>query len=244
MNRIITSEPIVRLRNVTKVFGPGEGRTVAVQGVSLEAHRGEFIMLLGPSGSGKTTLLTLIAGLMCPTSGHASLFGRNIVHYSANELQELRARRIGFVFQTFHLIDALTVVENVALALRFAGATRSESRRRAVDLLSRLGVRHLSRKYPGMLSHGEKQRVAVARAIANDAALILADEPTASLDIDQGLNIIRLLHRYAVEDDKCVIVASHDTRIVDCADRIVKLENGVCVPQNASGEMVGVDHEC
>ncbi len=243
MNRIVTSESIVRLQNVTKAFGPGEGRTVAVQDISLEARRGEFIMLLGPSGSGKTTLLTLIAGLMSPTNGTISLFGKNIVHYSARELQEIRAQRVGFVFQTFHLIDALTVLDNVALALRFAGASKSESRRRAADVLSRLGVRHLSRKYPGMLSHGEKQRVAVARAIANDASLILADEPTASLDIDQGLNIIRLLHRYAVEEDKCVIVASHDIRIVDCADRIVKLENGRSVRYHAPGELAEVCHE-
>ncbi len=235
MNRIPTFEPCVRLDHVTKVFGPGEGRTVAVNDVSMQAFRGEFLMLFGPSGSGKTTLLTLIAGLLSPTSGSVALFGQDIGLYPAGQLQALRAQRVGFVFQTFHLIDALSALENVALVLQFAGRSKSESRCHAWELLRRLGIQHLGRKYPAMLSQGEKQRVAVARAIANDAALILADEPTASLDIARGLEIIRLLRRYAAEEEKCVIVASHDLRVLESADRVLKMENGVCVCHETAG---------
>jgi putative ABC transport system ATP-binding protein len=218
---------VVRLDEVSKIFGSNGNRTAAVRDISLEASSGELVLLLGPSGSGKTTLLTLIAGLVEPTSGAVSLFGRNIEDYTPKELQRLRAMRIGFVFQTFHLIDSLNVTENVVLVLRFAGKTRTEAKRHAKDLLGQFHIEHLFRKFPANLSQGEKQRVAVARAIANGAELIIADEPTASLETKQGFDIIRLLHEYAKERNRCVIVASHDLRIVEFADRVLRLEDGV-----------------
>jgi putative ABC transport system ATP-binding protein len=218
---------VVRLDVVSKTFGSNGNRTFAVRDVSLEASSGELVLLLGPSGSGKTTLLTLMAGLVEPTSGKVSLFGKDIVDYSSKELQKLRAIRIGFVFQTFHLIDSLNVMENVALVLRFAGKTRAQAKRHARDLLEQFHIEHLFRKFPANLSQGEKQRVAVARAIANGAELIIADEPTASLETKQGFDIIRLLHEYAKEQNRCVIVASHDLRIVEFADRVLRLEDGV-----------------
>jgi putative ABC transport system ATP-binding protein len=138
--------------------------------------------------------------------------------------------RIGFVFQTFLLLDALDVLENIALVCRFASRSKVESRRRATELLRRLHIEHLAAKSPKTLSQGEKQRVAVARAIANDADLILADEPTASLETKQGFEIIRLLHGYAAQENKCVIVASHDLRIVEYADRVLRLEDGMLLP--------------
>jgi putative ABC transport system ATP-binding protein len=218
---------VVRLDVVSKTFGSNGNRTFAVRDVSLEASSGELVLLLGPSGSGKTTLLTLMAGLVEPTSGKVSLFGKDIVDYSSKELQKLRAIRIGFVFQTFHLIDSLNVMENVALVLRFAGKTRAQAKRHARELLEQFHIEHLFRKFPANLSQGEKQRVAVARAIANGAELIIADEPTASLETKQGFDIIRLLHEYAKEQNRCVIVASHDLRIVEFADRVLRLEDGV-----------------
>jgi putative ABC transport system ATP-binding protein len=230
MNRSPSSEPLVRLVDVTKTFGLNEHTTTALHGVSLQAFPAELVMLLGPSGSGKTTLLTLIAGLVQPTSGVVSLFGTDIGCYSRQELQKLRALRIGFVFQTFLLLDALDVLENIALVCRFAGRSRAESRRRATELLRRLRIEHLAAKSPKTLSQGEKQRVAVARAIANDADLILADEPTASLETKQGFGIIQLLHGYAAQENKCVIIASHDLRIVEYADRVLRLEDGMLLP--------------
>lgn len=218
---------VVRLDDVSKIFGSNGNRTFAVRDVSLEASPGELVLLLGPSGSGKTTLLTLMAGLVKPTSGTVSIFGRNIEDYTSKELQRLRATRIGFVFQTFHLIDSLNVIENVALVLRFAGKTRTEAKRHAKELLEQFRIERLFSKFPANLSQGEKQRVTVARAIANGAELIIADEPTASLETKQGFDIIRLLHEYAKERNRCVIVASHDLRIVEFADRVLRLEDGV-----------------
>jgi putative ABC transport system ATP-binding protein len=217
---------VVELSEITKVFGTDGRQTDAVRNVNLRASPGELVLLLGPSGSGKTTLLTLIAGLLMPTSGSATLFGREIERYTAGELQRLRASRLGFVFQTFLLIDSLTVIENIALVLRFVGKSKKETRQRALALLQMLHLEPLAGKFPPTLSQGEKQRVAIARAIANDADLVIADEPTASLETNQGLQIIRLLHDYASQQRKCVIVASHDLRIAEFADRVFEMRDG------------------
>jgi putative ABC transport system ATP-binding protein len=181
---------------------------------------------MGPSGSGKTTLLTIVAGLQRPTSGVVELFGRRIRDYSSRDLQRLRARRIGFVFQTFRLMDALTVMENVELVMKFARAEGRRSRSRASSLLCTLGIGHLARARPTALSQGEKQRVALARALANGPELILADEPTANLSSTQGLEVLRLLHEHVKRSNRCALVASHDERIVRYADRVLYLEDG------------------
>jgi len=228
------TDKIVRLDNVTKTFGSNGHRTVALRNASFHVSRGELLVLLGPSGSGKTTLLTLIAGLLEPTSGKISLFGRSIGHYTSKELQQLRARRIGFVFQTFLLIDSLTAQENVTLVLRFAGKARTEAQRRAHELLRQFQVAHLAEKFPPTLSQGEKQRVAVARAFANGPDLIIADEPTGSLESKQGLEIMQLLQQYARDLNKCVVIATHDLRIAELAHRIIRMEDGVLLQNTAS----------
>jgi putative ABC transport system ATP-binding protein len=226
--------PAACCQNLSKVFGANEHQTAAVRDVTLQALPGELILLLGPSGSGKTTLLTLIAGLIRPTSGRVLLFGKDVESYASGELQRVRARKVGFVFQTFLLIDSLTALENVEIVLRFNGTRRRERRRRARELLRQFGVEHLEGKFPQTMSQGEKQRVAVARAIGNDAALILADEPTGSLETKQGFGIIELLRRLAKEQGKCVIVASHDLRLREFADRIFRLEDGRLQAEAAS----------
>ncbi len=221
------STSAVRLSNVSKIFGANENKTVALQNVSLDASSGELLLVLGPSGSGKTTLLTLIAGLLKSTSGTISLFGKNIESYSAKELQQIRAKRIGFIFQTFLLIDSLTVQENVGVVLRFAGETKKEANRQALLKLEQFHVEHLAKKFPRTLSQGEKQRVAVARAIANEGDLIIADEPTGCLESKQGFEIIQLLKSYSRDQNRCVIVASHDLRIGEFAERILRIEDGM-----------------
>jgi len=226
MNRPMNGVPMVQLFDVTKLYGTNSHWSAGVRNVSLAARSGELVLLLGPSGSGKTTLLTLIAGLIQPTSGTVELFGENILGFTQTALQELRAQRIGFVFQTFHLIDSLTAAENVELALRFGGKTRSQASHRARELLDQLDIGSLSRKLPPTLSQGEKQRVAIARAFANNPDLIIADEPTASLESTQGFEIIRRLRDYARKFSRCVIVASHDARIITFADRIIQLKDG------------------
>ena len=217
---------VVLLTSVSKTFGRGETMTVALQDVSVSAGRGELVLLLGPSGSGKTTLLTLIAGLLKPSEGTVALFGRELERYSKESLQRLRARSIGFIFQNFLLIEPLTVLENIILVLEFAEVRRSSARAEAHRLLSQLGVAHLTNKFPSQLSQGEKQRVAIARATANKASLIIADEPTASLESNQGMQIVRLLHELAARDHRCVIVASHDLRLVEFADRVLRMKDG------------------
>jgi len=227
MNQQEYTSPVVQMTDVSKIFGTNEHRTAAVRNVSLRASCGELVLLLGPSGSGKTTLLTLAAGLVKPTSGTVSLFGKDVESHAPGELQRLRALRIGFVFQNFHLIDSLKVIENVALVLRFAGKRRAQAKGIARTLLEKFHVGHLASKFPSTLSQGEKQRVAVARAIANGAELIIADEPTASLETKQGFDIIRLLHDYAKKQNRCVIIASHDLRIVEFSDRVLRLRDGM-----------------
>jgi putative ABC transport system ATP-binding protein len=220
------TDEIVRGERVTKTYSWNGHQCTPVRGVSWCATRGVVSLLLGPSGSGKTTLLTMMAGLSEPTSGTVRLFGKNVEEYGRHELQFMRAARIGFVFQSFHLIDSLTVLENVALVLRFAGARQKKASRRARQLLQQFHIEHLAGKVPPHLSQGEKQRVAVARAVANDAELIIADEPTASLEARQGMDIIRLLHAYAKEKNRCVVIASHDRRIEEFADVVLHLKDG------------------
>jgi putative ABC transport system ATP-binding protein len=227
-------DKIVQLENVTKAFGSNGHRTVALRNASFHVSREELLVLLGPSGSGKTTLLTLIPGLLEPTSGTISLFGRSIGNYTSKELQQLRAKRIGFVFQTFLLIDSLTAQENVILILHFAGKARTEAQRLAQELLEQFQIGHLAGKFPPTLSQGEKQRVAIARAFANRPDLIIADEPTGSLESKQGFEVIQLLEQYAKNLNKCVVIATHDLRIAELADRVIRMEDGVLSVQSDS----------
>ena len=227
MNGFDTPGPVIRLEKVTKIFNGSGHPTTAVREVSLEAKRGEMVLLLGPSGSGKTTLLTLIAGLTRPTSGSISLFGKGVEEYSATELQSLRAERIGFVFQTFLLIDSLTATENIEIVLRFNRKRRADRAGKTRALMEELKIEHLAARFPRALSQGEKQRVAIARAIVNDAELLIADEPTGSLETRQAIDIITLLHGQAKTRNTTVIVASHDLRLKEFADRTLRLQDGM-----------------
>lgn len=217
---------IVCLQGVNKSYRFNSHKCTGVKDINLNVKKGELLLLLGPSGSGKTTLLTLIAGLLEPTSGKVFLYNENISEIRPKELQQLRAKRIGFIFQTFLLIDSLSAIQNIELVLRFAKQNKKYIREQALYLLKQFEIEELAFKSSVSLSQGEKQRVAVARAIANNADLILADEPTASLETNQGMLIIELLHKYATQQNKCVIVASHDLRLKDYADRIIYLRDG------------------
>lgn len=225
---------IVRLSRVSKTYGARERERRVLGPVTLQTGRGELLLIMGPSGSGKTTLLTIIAGLRSASSGRMELFGRSIDRYASHELQRLRATRIGFIYQTFHLIDSLTVLENVMLVMRFAHVEYTRARHGSMELLEAVGIDHLASACPSTLSQGEKQRVAVARALANNADLILADEPTSSISSAQGLEITRLLHQQTEHWDRCVIVVSHDERIAGYADRVLHLVDGRIVEHHAS----------
>ena len=221
-----TEKSVAGLVHVSKMFGCNAGATAALNDVTLEVTRGELVLLLGPSGSGKTTLLSVLAGLMCPDAGEVRLFGRRVQDYAARDLQSVRAKRIGFVFQNFLLLEPLTVQENIELVKTFCGGRWQRTDHSVRELLSQLGIVHLAGSYPTRMSQGEKQRAAIARALANGAELILADEPTASLESSQGAGIIHILRSLAHDKNRCVVVASHDPRLVECADRVVCLRDG------------------
>lgn len=231
------NENIVFLHNVSKSYKIDGHSSVGVKEITFIAKPGELVLFLGPSGSGKTTLLTLIAGLLKPSEGSIKLFNRSVESYSVSELQKLRAERIGFIFQTFLLIDSLTASQNIELVLKFTSKNKKEARRIAKNIFKYMGIEYLADKLPATMSQGEKQRVAVARAIANDAGLILADEPTASLDTENGLIIIELLNTYAKKNNKCVIVVSHDLRLKEFADRIIYLMDGRIINQEFENQL-------
>jgi putative ABC transport system ATP-binding protein len=218
---------IAVLSNVTKIYERQGNGAAALKQVSFEALPGELVLLLGPSGSGKTTFLTLLAGFQKPSSGNVFLFGKDILEYSSSGLQHLRANHIGFIFQTFNLIESLTVKENVMLVTKFAGLGKGNANKRADDLLIKFGVGHLKTSYPNTLSQGEKQRVAVVRALVNEAELIIADEPTGSLSVSQGVQIVSFLKESVDKEQRTVIMVSHDERIKNFADRTFYLRDGV-----------------
>jgi putative ABC transport system ATP-binding protein len=205
--------------SLTRTFGDVR----AVDGVSLRVASGEAVLILGPNGSGKTTLLSMLGGLLQPTSGRVLIAGTDVTAMSEQARCDFRLRTIGFIFQSFHLLDALTARENVQLVLDLADDSDPD---RAETLLDELGVRHRADFLPHAMSGGEKQRVAIARALANDPAILLADEPTGSLDSQAGEATIRLLCDAARRHGKAVIIVSHDTRIVPRVDRVLSMVDG------------------
>jgi putative ABC transport system ATP-binding protein len=221
------SHIVVRATGLVKVFKqPGVPAVLAVRGVDLELRTGQLVLVIGPSGSGKTTLLSMLGGLIPPTEGGIELAGQSLDRLPLPALTQLRLRQVGFVFQSFLLIEALSVVENVELPLNFAGIRRPRSAGRASELLQALGLSDRARFRPRALSGGEKQRVAIARAFANDPSIILADEPTGSLDSHAGQRVIELLRAAAHEHGKAVLVVSHDPRVRRYADGIFQMEDG------------------
>lgn len=216
----------IELSNVRKVFGTGALAYEALKGVDLTVERGELLMLVGPSGSGKTTLLSLLGCVLAPTSGELSLFGERVSGRAESAMPRLRLAYIGFVFQAHNLIASLSAVDNVAFQLELRGVARTKAVAEAKDLLERVGLGAKLEKKPRELSGGQRQRVAIARAIAGAPPLVLADEPTASLDAESGLAVTEMLRDLARERGHTVVLVTHDERIFHLADRIVHIEDG------------------
>jgi putative ABC transport system ATP-binding protein len=221
-----TLEPILKVRELTKVFGTGNTLVRAVDGISLDVSLGEMVLIMGPSGSGKTTLLTMLGGLLRPSSGSISILGQEISTLSDRELTQVRRHTVGFIFQSFNLWETLTAAENIELALNIAGVSGAAAHRRAMVLLEERGLTHRAAFRVRDLSGGEKQRLSIARALANEPKLILGDEPTANLDSRHGRDVMRLLKESATGGDKAIVVVSHDQRIREIADRVLWLEDG------------------
>ncbi len=221
-----THEYIVRTRGLTKIYKMGEVEVPALRGVDLDVRRGEYLSIMGPSGSGKSTLFNMIGGLDKPTSGSCFIDETDLAQLTAFELAWLRCRKIGYIFQTFNLIPVMTALENVTLPMIFAGMGTDEMMERGRMLLELVGLGDRLHHKPYELSGGQQQRVAVARALANSPAIILADEPTGNLDLTTGKEIIALLKQLNVESGVTIISATHDLKMIDVSDRIVHIRDG------------------
>jgi len=219
-------EPAVSSRALEMIYRSGNTCVRALAHVSLDISPGEFLLLMGPSGSGKTTLVSILGGILTPTAGEVTAFGTRITSLSPRQRARFRLSSVGFVFQGFNLFGALTARENVQLALALKGLRNSAARASAVNLLDEVGLTGKAERLPRDLSAGEKQRVAIARALAGSPPLVLADEPTASLDADNGRMVTTLLRTLAKGRGCAVMTVTHDSRIMDVADRVVHLEDG------------------
>ncbi|HDJ94735.1 MAG TPA: ABC transporter ATP-binding protein [Acidilobales archaeon] len=223
------TESVYVLNSVTKIYGKGRLAVKALDEVSFNVRRGEFLVIMGPSGSGKTTLLNILGLLDKPTQGKVFFLGKDVSRLNDAEASKIRAKHIGFVFQTFNLIPWLTALENVEIALAIAGYPFYKRRRRARELLEAVGLGGRLHHRPTELSGGEQQRVAIARALANNPEVILADEPTGNLDSKSGEVVINILKELSLKQNRTVIVATHNPRIAKVANRIIYLHDGKIV---------------
>jgi putative ABC transport system ATP-binding protein len=236
------STPAVEVQNLRKVYGSGHTEVIAIRDATLSIARGEIVGMLGPSGSGKSTILTAMALINPPTSGQVAINGTPVLDGSKAlvDLRAFRRQHLGFVFQKANLIPFLTALENVQIALEVNDTAPKAARQRAMELLDYLGVAERANNLPVALSGGEQQRVAVARALANNPSLILADEPTAALDSQRGRQVMELFAKVAHERNAGVLVVTHDHRTLDVFDRIVDVEDGGIrerAPENGVGNL-------
>ena len=224
---MIAPPPAVEVKNLSKVYGSGATAFTALRGVNMRVEPGEFIMLEGPSGSGKTTLLSILGCVLTPTEGEVKLFGEAVSGRPEAQLPELRLSYIGFVFQGHNLVASLTARQNIMLVLQLRGWTVRAASQEAELLLEQVGLPGKAESKPRDLSGGQRQRVAIARALAGGPPLILADEPTAALDAENGLKVTEILRQLARQQGRTVLVVTHDNRIFHLADRILHIEDGL-----------------
>jgi putative ABC transport system ATP-binding protein len=224
MNNVIT------LENITKIYSTKEIETIALSNVTLEIKKGEFVSVMGPSGCGKSTMLNIIGLLDAPTDGKILIDNQQTAGLKDNALSQLRNEKIGFIFQSFHLVNDLPVIDNVELPLLYRkGVWPRERRKRAKDSLEKVGLSARSNHYPNQLSGGQRQRVAIARAIIGCPKIILADEPTGNLDSKMGAEIMEILHRLNKDEGTTIVMVTHDERLAQQTDRIIRLFDGARV---------------
>ncbi|HAO80565.1 MAG TPA: ABC transporter [Verrucomicrobia subdivision 3 bacterium] len=221
------SEPILSARGLKKTYAVGKRTLEVLRGVDLEISRGDFVALRGASGTGKSTLLHLIGGLDSPNAGEIIFCGQNLAAFSESRLTNFRNRRVGFIFQAYHLLPELTALENVCLPARIARTPAAQAEKRGRELLARVGLGERLEHKPSELSGGEQQRVAIARALVNEPELLLADEPTGNLDSHTGGEIIELLKQLRAEKQMTLIIATHDAKVAATAPRVIELVDGL-----------------
>lgn len=229
------SDTIIEAKGIERTLGSGVGQVQALRGIDLSLRRGELTLLMGPSGSGKTTLLLVLGCMLAPSSGSVTVCGVTTTDADKEGLAKLRRDHIGFVFQSFHLFPTLTAAQNVQLALDIRKERGRRARERSREALTMVGLEQKIDALPQELSGGEQQRVAIARAIVANPSIVLADEPTAALDTDNGRTIMRILASIAHDRQRAVLVVTHDPRIVPFADRIIHIEDGRLVDEPSGG---------
>ena len=227
-------EVAIKATGVVKWFGE-EVKTMALNGVRLEAYFGEMLYVIGPSGCGKTTLLSVLSGILRPNSGNVLVEGADIWGFDTDNLAEFRLNKIGFVFQDFHLFPRLTTAENVAIPLILKRKPWEDALSEAVKYLRFVGLEHRAELHPQKLSGGEQQRVAIARAMVSQPDILIMDEPTASLDGETGRTIVHFVHSNLLNENRCILVVTHDNRIYEFADRIVYMEDGRLIGMEQDG---------
>lgn len=214
------------MQNISKNYQDGEQVVEVLKNVSLEVKQGEFVAIVGPSGAGKSTFLSIAGALLTPTSGEITIGDQALRSLSTKALTRVRLEKVGFIFQGANLIPYLNVKDQLLVIAELAGHRNSEAKQRATQLLEELGLSHRANQYPEKLSGGEKQRVAIARAMMNNPDVILADEPTASLDAERGYSVVQMIAQEVKRNNKAAIMVTHDERILDLVDRVVRIEDG------------------
>lgn len=220
------SEKVIELNNVWKIYQLGKIELTVLKGISLDITRGDFVSIMGPSGSGKSTLLNMIGCLDIPTKGKVILKGKDVSKLTEDQLSDLRGKAIGFVFQEFNLLAHLTAIENVMLPMIFQGQSLEKRKKRAKALLTSVGLEKRINHQPAELSGGEKQRVAMARAFANDPEFVIADEPTGNLDSVTGKKIMEVLKTFHKKEKKTIVVVTHDSNIANYSEKIFNIKDG------------------
>ena len=223
---MFTKDKAVICRDISKDFGAGDTRTWALRGVDLEVFSGQLTLLVGPSGCGKTTLISIIAGLLNPSGGEVTVLGEPLQRLKNSQLVSFRGKEIGFVFQQYNLLPALTAAENAAVPLLIAGWQRGKAVEKAKATLDSVGLGNRVNSYPSQLSGGQQQRVAIARSLVHEPRLLVCDEPTAALDAHSGRTVMELRKQVAVQPGRALIVVTHDSRVFDFGDRIVTMSDG------------------
>jgi len=231
------AEFIISARNVAKMYLMGEEQVHALRGVSLDIKRGEYVSIMGPSGSGKSTFFNIIGGLDTPTAGEVFFEGYRLADLNSSQLAWFRCHRIGFIFQSFNLINTMSAMENVAIARIFAGIPPAKAREDAAKVLERVGLGHRLHHLPSQVSGGQQQRIAIARALVNEPHIILADEPTGNLDLHTGQEIINLLNDMKANLGITIITATHDMKMLSASDTVVRIRSGQIESISAKGEM-------
>lgn len=232
------TQPVISLKGITKAYDPEPHREYALRGVDLDIDLGKVLLLMGPSGSGKTTLLSIMGCILSPTTGTVTIAGEVVSDLPSGKLASVRLRHLGFIFQEYNLFSTLTVLENVLVAMHLRGYDKAEALRGALKVLDDVGLSDKVESYPQILSGGQKQRVAIARALAGEPKVILADEPTAALDSENGRKVMELMASLVKDGTRSLVIVTHDARTLEFADRVMNIEDGELHPENEAQRQI------